>query len=238
LRPFIKRYRDLGLRIPAVIVDVKEYDEVPPRQNYFTVEQIEKALQFANPTQWLLIKIKFDAGLRISELTNLRLQQISDRRLDYKGKGRKKSHSFMSPATRERLDEYIRYNKIKDYLWENRNTGKPYSVNYIRDLMGEPFQHAGIEGFYPHSLRHSFATDFRRHGASIEEVSKALNHSNVAITETYVHELEKHKEKMFDKYKFGILDEQEKFSPDNDPAAAFAKSLFQQLFERSGVAVR
>lgn len=181
---------------------LSRYVENPPRQIFYTSEQIDEVLTICDQMQWLLIKIAFDTGMRLSELTNLRLSEINDRRLTYIGKGRKLRESYISPEARTALSEWIVNNNIVDFVWENKHSGLPYHKNSIRDKMATPFLAAGFTDFYPHALRHSFGTDGQRNGAGILELRDMLGHSRLETTERYLHGIEGRLEEVFDKYKF------------------------------------
>jgi integrase len=233
-------HRDKGLVIPAVLYNVEKREEVPPRRGYYTAEEVEKVLRDCNPIQWLLIKIAFDSGMRLSELTNLRLREINDTQLNYTGKGNKQRESYISPITRERLDDYIQRNNITDYVFENPETGKPYGVNTIREKMRKAFIYAGFDGFYPHIMRHSFATDAQRNGASMIELRDMLGHKSVETTEVYLHGLEGHLHKIFDKYKFGIEPKKEQAKTETQ-ASSFEgaiKQFIARLAEELSSAVK
>lgn len=203
----IRYFQDMGLAFPKLKLRmVIKCKERPPRRVYYTREQIEQVLKYADHLEWLLIKLCFDCGLRISELTNLRLMEISGRRITFVGKGAKARESYMSQETKERLDDWIQRNKITDYLWVRYpNQKKPLSIDEVRYLMRKPFYCAGFKNFYPHALRHSFATDIQKNGASLMETKEMLGHTRIETTERYVHSLEGRLESIFDKYKFATM---------------------------------
>lgn len=200
----LRYFQDMGASFPKLklrlIIKCKEQ---PPRRVYYTREQIEQVLRYADHLEWLLIKLCFDCGLRISELRNLRLMNLNGRMVTFIGKGAKARESYMSEEARSRLDDWIQRNQISDFIWV-RTPGKnePMSVEDIRYLMRKPFYQAGFKNFYPHALRHSFATDIQKHGASLMETKEMLGHARIETTERYVHGLEGHLEYFFDKYKF------------------------------------
>ena len=200
----LRYFQDMGISFPKLklrlIVKCKEQ---PPRRVYYTREQIEQVLRYADHLEWLLIKLCFDCGLRISELRNLRLMNLNGRMVTFIGKGSKARESYMSKEAKNRLDDWIQRNRISDFIWV-RTPGKnePMSVEDIRYLMRKPFYQAGFKNFYPHALRHSFATDIQKHGASLMETKEMLGHARIETTERYVHGLEGHLEYFFDKYKF------------------------------------
>nr|DAN75935.1 MAG TPA: SITE SPECIFIC RECOMBINASE XERD [Caudoviricetes sp.] len=200
----LRYFQDMGISFPKLklrlIIKCKEQ---PPRRVYYTREQIEQVLRYADHLEWILIKLCFDCGLRISELRNLRLMNLNGRMVTFIGKGSKARESYMSEEARSRLDDWIQRNRISDFIWV-RTPGKnePMSVEDIRYLMRKPFYQAGFKNFYPHALRHSFATDIQKHGASLMETKEMLGHARIETTERYVHGLEGHLEYFFDKYKF------------------------------------
>ena len=200
----LRYFQDMGISFPKLklrlIIKCKEQ---PPRRVYYTREQIKQVLRYADHLEWLLIKLCFDCGLRISELRNLRLMNLNGRMVTFIGKGSKARESYMSEEARSRLDDWIQRNRISDFIWV-RTPGKnePMSVEDIRYLMRKPFYQAGFKNFYPHALRHSFAADIQKHGASLMETKEMLGHARIETTERYVHGLEGHLEYFFDKYKF------------------------------------
>ena len=200
----LRYFQDMGISFPKLklrlIIKCKEQ---PPRRVYYTREQIEQVLRYTDHLEWLLIKLCFDCGLRISELRNLRLMNLNGRMVTFIGKGSKARESYMSKEAKTRLDDWIQRNRINDFIWV-RTPGKnePMSVEDIRYLMRKPFYQAGFKNFYPHALRHSFATDIQKHGASLMETKEMLGHARIETTERYVHSLEGHLEYFFDKYKF------------------------------------
>ena len=110
----IRYFQDMGLSFPKLklrlIIKCKEQ---PPRRVYYTKEQIEQVLKYADHLEWLLIKLCFDCGLRISELRNLRLMNISGRMVTFIGKGSRARESYMSEEARERLTDWIQRNQTK-----------------------------------------------------------------------------------------------------------------------------
>lgn len=200
----LRYFQDMGVSFPKLklrlIIKCKEQ---PPRRVYYTREQIEQVLRYADHLEWLLIKLCFDCGLRISELRNLRLMNLNGRMVTFIGKGSKARESYMSEEARSRLDDWIQRNRISDFIWvRTPRKNEPMSVEDIRYLMRKPFYQAGFKNFYPHALRHSFATDIQKHGASLMETKEMLGHARIETTERYVHGLEGHLEYFFDKYKF------------------------------------
>lgn len=127
------------------------------------------------------------------------------RRVTFIGKGARAREVYLSEETRRRLDDWVAREEITDYIWEVKiadGTRRHLSVEEIRYRMKKSFRRAGFMDFYPHALRHSFATDVVGNGASLEIAKEMLGHANVATTERYVHSFEGHLGEYFDRYKF------------------------------------
>lgn len=200
----LRYFQDMGMAFPKLKLRlIMKCKEQPPRRVYYTKDQINQVLRYADHLEWLLIKLCFDCGLRISELQSLRLMNIDGRKVRFIGKGSKARESYMSEETRERLSDWIQRNRIEDFIWvRTHGKNEPMSVEDIRYLMRKPFFQAGFKNFYPHSLRHSFATDIQKNGASLLETKEMLGHSRVETTERYIHSLDGRLESFFEKYKF------------------------------------
>ena len=70
----------------------------------------------------------------------------------------------------------------------------------MRRRLREPFYAAGFTDFYPHALRHSFATHLQQRGASVAEIKEMLGHESIATTERYLHSFDGKLEQLFNKY--------------------------------------
>lgn len=202
---FIKYLRDMDYDISIKTRLIEPAKEKPPRRNWFTREQVERVLENAEPMTRLLISLAFDSGLRATELKNLRLRNISGREMNIIGKGNKAGTVFMTPRTRGWMDEWIAWKGITDYLWPSQSytDGRPYSIDELRYKMRREFEKAGLEGFYLHALRHSFATDIQIRGASISQAQRLLRHSNSVTTEVYLHALDSGMMDVYDQLKLG-----------------------------------
>lgn len=193
LRMLVRWLRDMGepipkLQLPLIVNDV----ETEPKRVHFSREEIDLALSFADRRSWLLIELCFDCGLRIGEARRLRLEEIEGDQICFVGKGRKRGFVYMRPELRQRLEDWIRGEKITDYVFRGRNRilgspEQPISYSWAREIMRKPFLKAGLNDFHPHALRHSCATEIVSNGGRMEEAQTVLRHSSVRTTQNYVH---------------------------------------------------
>ena len=98
------------------------------------------------------------------------------------------------------VQELVRERGIGEgYLFATLN-GEPPTVATVRKRLKGAFLAAGFDDFYPHALRHSFATKLQVKGASVEEIKEMMGHESVATTERYLHGFEGRLEELFERY--------------------------------------
>lgn len=196
----LRYYRDMGYEIPLKLPLVRKLKTGAVRRVFYTREEIDRVLSYTNDMQWLMIRICFDGGLRLSELTNLTIDNFHGQMIKFIGKDNKPRESYIASDTYARLLRYIENNSITNRLWIWGNNHS-YSSNEVRIIMRRAFTDAGFDNFYPHALRHSFATDIQSKGATLLEMQQMLGHSNAQTTERYIHGLDGQLANLFDKYK-------------------------------------
>lgn len=210
LKAMLQYFIDTGVAIPNLNIRlITKTNEMPPRRVYYSQQQIDGVLALADQREWLLIKLCYECGFRISELTTLRLSNINGNKITFIGKGSKIREVYISKETRKHLDDWIEDNGVIDYLWLNSyhhsKKMSPVDTNTIRYYMRGAFERAGIKDFYPHALRHSFATNICNNGAPLPIAQRMLGHANVTTTERYVHSFDGHLEEYFNQYMFAAV---------------------------------
>ncbi len=143
---------------------------------------IKEAIQTSDEETRLIIMMFFGLGLRISELSNIKLKDISKEWIRIKGKGNKERDVPILEEIYDKINIYIKKFNPKRYLFEKN--GEKLSENRIRYLIDKSFKKIGIKAT-PHQLRHSFATSLLNEGANIADVSELLGHSSMATTQIY-----------------------------------------------------
>jgi site-specific recombinase XerD len=135
----------------------------------------------------------YSAGLRVSEVVNLKLKDIDTARMTLfieKAKGKKDRVVNLSPLLLDILRAYIRQSNPRPtvYLFEGDAAGERYSVRSAQTVFLEAKQKAGISKQVSfHSLRHSFATHLLEKGVDIRYIKDILGHFNIKTTERYTH---------------------------------------------------
>jgi integrase/recombinase XerD len=140
-----------------------------------------------------ILFIAYSAGLRVSEVINLRLQDIDRERQQlfvHCSKGKKDRYVMLSPLVLDVLEQYYKKSNIKptNYLFEGPIKGQPYSIRSAQQIFSDARKKAGIlKTLSFHSLRHSFATHLLEKGIDVIFIKDILGHFDLRTTERYLH---------------------------------------------------
>ena len=144
----------------------------------------------------LILEILYGTGVRVSELVNIKINDIdfNNNSIKVRGKGNKDRYVFYGKYCKEAINNYIKNGRISllngqtcDYLLLNR-FGKNISVVSIRKILNEIINKCSLDiKISPHVLRHTFATHLLNEGADIMHVKEVLGHSSLSTTSIYTH---------------------------------------------------
>ena len=158
--------------------------------DYIPFDVIKKAM--SDDRDGLIIRLMYAAGLRISEVINLKISDImfDGGFLRVKGKGNKERFVPVDLKTISALKNYIENERKKvkgyassDYLFLS-NYEKPFSRQGLWKMIKKRFAKLGYN-VHPHLLRHMFATHMIENGANIRAVQEMLGHENITTTQIY-----------------------------------------------------
>ncbi len=149
-----------------------------------------------------IIEIMYSCGLRVSEVTEMKISNIffDESLIKILGKGNKERFIPLSRTAKKLLYNYITYNRKNfsqdkqsiDIVFLN-NRGKKLTRVMVYNIINDAALEAKInKKISPHTLRHSFATHLIENGASIISIQKMMGHENVVTTEKYLHVNKKH----------------------------------------------
>jgi len=188
-----------GLRLP----DVLSFEEV---KRLIDTPDINKP---TGARDTAMIELLYAAGLRVSELINLKLQDVNLEACFVRvfGKGSKERVVPIGLYAKEKIDYYIKSfrpkllkNVVSPYLFVAR-AGNPMTRQGFWKLIKNYGQKAGIaRKIKPHSLRHSFASHLLEGGADLRSVQIMLGHVDISTTQIYTHVAREHLKKIHKKF--------------------------------------
>lgn len=138
----------------------------------------------------VVIMTIYSAGLRLSEVVNLKLADIdSTRMLIYVrcGKGRKDRTTILSQELLKELRKYYKEYKPRVWLFEGRDGGQ-YAKRSVQEVFKRALRNSGIDKRASvHTLRHSFATHLLEDGVDLRYIQKLLGHRSIKTSQIYTH---------------------------------------------------
>lgn len=136
----------------------------------------------------LIIKMLYETGLRVSELCKLNRNSIHHRQFVVIGKSKDPRPCFITEELEQMLDDYLCSRTDNDEaLFIGDQTGTRITTHNVQRIFRNISRKAGIGIVTPHTLRHSYATNFLECGVDIRIVSALLGHQSIATTQTYTH---------------------------------------------------
>ncbi len=143
-----------------------------------------------------LLELLYASGLRVSELANLKLEQVNldSREIRVWGKGAKERMVLMGEPAAKALTAYLNQGRLE--LSGNKRSSALFLNRYGERLTERSVQstlekYAGIAGIgkriHPHMLRHTFATHLLDGGADLRVVQELLGHASLSSTQIYTH---------------------------------------------------
>ena len=138
-----------------------------------------------------ILMTAYAAGLRLSEVVGLRIEDIDSQRMVIRvrqGKGRKDRNVMLSPRLLALLREYWKAAKPADWLFPGDIPGNHITDGSVHRICVQAARAAGLgKHVTVHTLRHSFATHLLEAGTNIRTIQMLLGHRNLKTTAIYTH---------------------------------------------------
>ena len=186
---------------PLVLVSNPKLDQKLPKFLYY--DELEKILSIPDKTTLFgmrdltILETFYSTGIRVSELTNIKLTDIdfSNRTIKILGKGNKERYVLFGDVLKSYLKDYLSLrNEIAkcDYLFINKY-GNGLTDRGVRSIIENILKKGAISyHISPHTLRHTFATHLLDNGADLRVVQELLGHESLSSTQVYTHVSNEH----------------------------------------------
>ena len=181
------------LRRPDVIPSVVYPRTASKLPGVMSAEEIKSLIDTVkNIKHRTIIMLLYSSGLRVSEISHLKITDIDSKSMRIKvvqGKGSKDRYTLLSQQVLVELRAYYIIYKPKEYLFNGSGPGRPLSVRSIQHLVQKALIQLGLESknYTVHTIRHSFATHLVDNGTDLHTVKELLGHSSLQTTMRYMH---------------------------------------------------
>ena len=181
------------LRRPYVIPSVVYPRTASKLPGVMSAEEIKSLIDTVkNIKHRTIIMLLYSSGLRVSEISHLKITDIDSKSMRIKvvqGKGSKDRYTLLSQQVLMELRAYYIIYKPKEYLFNGSGPGRPLSVRSIQHLVQKALIQLGLESknYTVHTIRHSFATHLVDNGTDLHTVKELLGHSSLQTTMRYMH---------------------------------------------------
>ena len=174
--------------------------KLPDTLSVQDIDRIVGAVDLSSPQgerNRAIIETLYSCGLRVSELTELKISDLffEEGFIKVNGKGNKQRFVPIGPLTQKYINLYKDHVRVQmkiessfnDTLFLNRR-GKQLSRAMICTIVKNLGAKAGIQkNISPHTFRHSFATHLLENGADLRAIQMMLGHESITTTEIYMH---------------------------------------------------
>ena len=187
--------------------------KLPDTLSEFEIDNLINAIDLSTPEgerNRAILETLYGCGLRVSELTNLKLSDLffDEGFIKVTGKGDKQRFVPILKTTQKYINIYLKeirtHIKIQpnfeDILFLNRR-GKQLTRAMIFTIIKQLADKIGLKkSISPHTFRHSFATHLLQNNADLRSIQMMLGHESITTTEIYVHLDKGHLSKIVEKY--------------------------------------
>ena len=187
--------------------------KLPDTLSVAEINMLIKAIDLSTPQgerNRAMLETLYGCGLRVSELTNLKLSDLyfEEDFIKVTGKGDKQRFVPISPINKKYITIYrsevrnhLRIQKgFEDILFLNRR-GKQLTRAMVFTIIKQLAEAVGLnKSISPHTFRHSFATHLLTNGADLRAIQQMLGHESITTTEVYVHVDRSHLAEVLNKF--------------------------------------
>lgn len=192
---FLKREGVIIQNVSELLETPKVWQLIP---DVLSPEEMEELLNQPDPeTQKgardrAILEVLYASGLRVSELCQLKINDVDDHYVRIKGKGGKERIVPIGKKAIAAIDRYLSFRDgaetgRQDALFIGKGNRPVHRVR-IWELVKHYARQAGItKNIFPHTFRHSFATHLLDNGADLRIIQELLGHASISSTDRYTH---------------------------------------------------
>lgn len=174
---------------PSLDVSHPKYTQTAPRifskLEYRAIRDVAKE----DPRTYAMVEILLQTGIRIGELTNIRIEDVKEDTLHIRDHGKNPSRDIpLNKAVKKAVDDYLKVRapgQPSDTLFITR-TGKPLLIRNIRQIITACFKEVGIDNATINDFRNTFIAHQLSLGHPIDYIAKIVGHRRLSSTERFI----------------------------------------------------
>ena len=187
--------------------DLSQYGSMRSIPHPITYEMVERFFAEPDVTTYLglrdraMMELMYSSALRVSEVTELSVQDIQGKMIKVKGKGKKERLIPMTQSAANWIQKYLSHEEreASDALFLNHRGGRLTSRSVDR-LFAQYRLRAGLaEKVTPHTIRHTIATHWLEKGMDLKTIQVLLGHNSLSTTTIYTQVSTRLKKEVYEK---------------------------------------
>lgn len=187
----IKFYYETVLGKPREYYDIQRPKKHKTLPNVLSPADVNRLINTPkNDKHRAILYTLYSGGLRVSEIINLRVQDIHTDKgyiFIHGAKGKKDRVTLLAESLLPVLRSYYKKHRPAYWMFEGADGGQ-YGTSSIQKIFRSAVQKSGVNAWAtPHTLRHSFATHLVENGTNLRYIQSLLGHNNSKTTEIYTH---------------------------------------------------
>lgn len=185
----IKFYYEKVAHRPRMFFDIPRPKKPLTLPNMLSKKEVKRLLAtVTNHKHSIALQLCYGMGLRVSEVVNLKINDINSDRMQVGirgAKGKKDRYVPLPQSLLPQLREYYKAYRPTEYLLEGQYGGQ-YSKSSVQQVFKKAMRQAGIyKNIGIHGLRHSYATHLLENGADVRFIQELLGHNSIKTTQIY-----------------------------------------------------
>jgi len=205
MRVVLRYWRARGLNClnPDLVPSMKRRAVIP---TYITAEEVQAMINHSSTYRSrFIISLLYSSGIRLSEMLNLNRDQIINREFTVIGKGQKVRLCFIDSRTEYLMHKYLDWRDRVipshcDAMFVTQDGQRRMTATNVQLAVKNAARNAGIKKHVtPHTLRHSFATNYAMNDGNMRYLQQLLGHSNLQTTAHYTHIVDSHLREQYEK---------------------------------------
>lgn len=174
---------------PSLDVVHPKYTQTVPRVfsklEYRAIRDVAKE----DPRTYAMVEVLLQTGVRIGELTNIRIEDVKETSLHIRPHGKNPQREIpLNKAVKKAVDDYLRVRApgtAEDPLFITR-TGKPLLIRNIRQIISSCFKEVGVDNATINDFRNTFIAYQLSLGHPIDYIAKVVGHRRLSSTERFL----------------------------------------------------